>query len=216
MLADDGCGRFVRSRCRCYDPPCRSEVQFSTTVIGGAVRMDPADCVETRSGRRDGTAHPVPCYLWPARLRRFAASARQSSPALASEGWCERGDSNPHALASASPSSWCVCQFRHFRVLQRFRGLAGSPAGRAGFEWSTQRRLELDNTRQEPAAAPDKYMAQAGRGQTEGARPRPVSGRPRSGPTGTGTCPLLPQHARGCEVGPNVTLPSPRLHTQPL
>ena len=29
--------------------------------------------------------------------------------------WCERGDSNPHALASASPSSWCVCQFRHFR-----------------------------------------------------------------------------------------------------
>ena len=29
--------------------------------------------------------------------------------------WCGRGDSNPHALASASPSSWCVCQFRHFR-----------------------------------------------------------------------------------------------------
>ena len=33
-----------------------------------------------------------------------------------SEGWCGRGDSNPHVLASASPSSWCVCQFRHFRV----------------------------------------------------------------------------------------------------
>jgi hypothetical protein len=32
-----------------------------------------------------------------------------------SEGWCERGDSNPHVLANASPSSWCVCQFRHFR-----------------------------------------------------------------------------------------------------
>jgi hypothetical protein len=29
--------------------------------------------------------------------------------------WCGRGDSNPHALAGASPSSWCVCQFRHFR-----------------------------------------------------------------------------------------------------
>src|SRR5215831_3701219 len=29
--------------------------------------------------------------------------------------WCGRRDSNPHALASASPSSWCVCQFRHFR-----------------------------------------------------------------------------------------------------
>jgi hypothetical protein len=31
------------------------------------------------------------------------------------EGWCGRGDSNPHVLANASPSSWCVCQFRHFR-----------------------------------------------------------------------------------------------------
>src|SRR6187397_824210 len=29
--------------------------------------------------------------------------------------WCGRKDSNLHALASASPSSWCVCQFRHFR-----------------------------------------------------------------------------------------------------
>jgi hypothetical protein len=29
--------------------------------------------------------------------------------------WCGRGDSNPYDLAIASPSSWCVCQFRHFR-----------------------------------------------------------------------------------------------------
>ena len=29
--------------------------------------------------------------------------------------WCGRGDSNPYGLATASPSSWCVCQFRHFR-----------------------------------------------------------------------------------------------------
>jgi hypothetical protein len=29
--------------------------------------------------------------------------------------WCGRGDSNPHGIATASPSSWCVCQFRHFR-----------------------------------------------------------------------------------------------------
>ena len=29
--------------------------------------------------------------------------------------WCGRKDSNLHALAGASPSSWCVCQFRHFR-----------------------------------------------------------------------------------------------------
>ena len=30
--------------------------------------------------------------------------------------WCGRGDSNPHGLATVSPSSWCVCQFRHFRA----------------------------------------------------------------------------------------------------
>ena len=29
--------------------------------------------------------------------------------------WCGKGDSNPHDVATASPSSWCVCQFRHFR-----------------------------------------------------------------------------------------------------
>ena len=66
----------------------------------------------------------------PSRLCRFgaAASAWIMSEGLAepklvqgvfawimSEGWCERGDSNPHDLAIASPSSWCVCQFRHFR-----------------------------------------------------------------------------------------------------
>ena len=32
--------------------------------------------------------------------------------------WCGRGDSNPHGLATVSPSSWCVCQFRHFRTLE--------------------------------------------------------------------------------------------------
>ena len=30
--------------------------------------------------------------------------------------WCGRGDSNPYDIAIASPSSWCVCQFRHFRI----------------------------------------------------------------------------------------------------
>ena len=33
-----------------------------------------------------------------------------------SEGWCGSGDLNPDGIATASPSSWCVCQFRHFRV----------------------------------------------------------------------------------------------------
>ena len=31
--------------------------------------------------------------------------------------WCGRGDSNPYGITTASPSSWCVCQFRHFRVV---------------------------------------------------------------------------------------------------
>ena len=47
--------------------------------------------------------------------RACGAAARQPSHLIMSEGWCERGDSNPHVLANASPSSWCVCQFRHFR-----------------------------------------------------------------------------------------------------
>jgi hypothetical protein len=33
-----------------------------------------------------------------------------------SEGWCGSGDLNPDGITTASPSSWCVCQFRHFRV----------------------------------------------------------------------------------------------------
>src|SRR5690606_1969558 len=51
-------------------------------------------------------------------LTRRATSEPNGSPERAGRGrveWCERGDSNPHDLAIASPSSWCVCQFRHFR-----------------------------------------------------------------------------------------------------
>jgi hypothetical protein len=45
----------------------------------------------------------------------MACQAKLRAQRAFSEAWCGRGDSNPHALASASPSSWCVCQFRHFR-----------------------------------------------------------------------------------------------------
>ncbi len=31
--------------------------------------------------------------------------------------WCGRVDSNHHGIATASPSSWCVCQFRHDRAV---------------------------------------------------------------------------------------------------
>ena len=40
--------------------------------------------------------------------------------------WCGREDSNLHGIATASPSSWCVCQFRHCRntgILSRFAGI---------------------------------------------------------------------------------------------
>jgi hypothetical protein len=30
--------------------------------------------------------------------------------------WCGGKDSNLHGIATASPSSWCVCQFRHHRI----------------------------------------------------------------------------------------------------
>ena len=33
--------------------------------------------------------------------------------------WCGRVDSNHHGIATASPSSWCVCQFRHDRTEER-------------------------------------------------------------------------------------------------
>src|SRR3954454_22746633 len=46
--------------------------------------------------------------------------------------WCERGDSNPHGIATASPSSWCVCQFRHFREEGYFFGCSGAGAGTSG------------------------------------------------------------------------------------
>ena len=51
--------------------------------------------------------------------------------------WCGGKDSNLHGIATASPSSWCVCQFRHHRKNQvlppaaaqiRFAGLR-KPAG---------------------------------------------------------------------------------------
>jgi hypothetical protein len=39
---------------------------------------------------------------------------------------CEREDLNLHGIAPASPSSWCVCQFRHAREY-RVRSRAPSP-----------------------------------------------------------------------------------------
>src|SRR5258705_8090952 len=52
-----------------------------------------------------------------AEAERLANSCKDTAEAfLILRGWCGRGDSNPHGIATASPSSWCVCQFRHFRA----------------------------------------------------------------------------------------------------
>ena len=74
--------------------------------------------------------------------------------------WCGRGDSNPHGIATASPSSWCVCQFRHFREEGHvFSGACAVPryfAVAAGCE-----------------------PASGGVGAGAGAAPAPASGPPR-------------------------------------
>ncbi len=41
--------------------------------------------------------------------------------------WCGRVDSNHHGIATASPSSWCVCQFRHDRTEENSFILAARP-----------------------------------------------------------------------------------------
>ena len=68
-----------------------------------------------------------------------------------SEGWCGRGDLNSYGIATASPSSWCVCQFRHFRVgfiedydlkvpLSVYGGSCEATTGRGGFKQALSRR----------------------------------------------------------------------------
>src|SRR4051794_31009775 len=50
--------------------------------------------------------------------------------------WCGRGDSNPHDIAIASPSSWCVCQFRHFRdVRGRYSNSTWAAAAASSAAW---------------------------------------------------------------------------------
>jgi hypothetical protein len=41
--------------------------------------------------------------------------------------WCGGKDSNLHGIATASPSSWCVCQFRHHRKIDEYFLCASRP-----------------------------------------------------------------------------------------
>jgi hypothetical protein len=72
---------------------------------------------EARRRRKGGLAHEDRG----AQRRRSSDGEPPEALTERSEGWCGRGDSNPHGIATASPSSWCVCQFRHFRVVRRER-----------------------------------------------------------------------------------------------
>ena len=68
------------------------------------------ESADTDAGLERAAAGELGCvHLRAARLQWTAFAWRLS------EGWCERRDSNSNGIATASPSSWCVCQFRHFR-----------------------------------------------------------------------------------------------------
>src|ERR1700739_594539 len=49
------------------------------------------------------------------RVSRKSGGPRKRSEA---KSWCGGKDSNLHGIATASPSSWCVCQFRHHRKIK--------------------------------------------------------------------------------------------------
>ena len=75
-----------------------------------------------------------------------AKSRRRSLGSLRSLGttfpgrksWCGRVDSNHHGIATASPSSWCVCQFRH----DRNHGVSNEIVAEAVSSWERGSALE--------------------------------------------------------------------------
>ena len=97
--------------------------------------------------------------------------------------WCGRGDSNPHEIAPASPSSWCVCQFRHFRMR----------CARAPHEWRPVRLASLKVYGRHPSranACRARVVGSAHYPRPGGAQGRsagwPAAGDAGASPTGTG------------------------------
>ena len=85
-----------------------------------------------------------------------------------SEGWCGSGDLNPDGIATASPSSWCVCQFRHFRkggLIEISARLAGSSARVASLELFAMGLSDLTILDNRLRSYPTEYMAEAECGQ---------------------------------------------------
>ena len=83
---------------------------------GSGGRAEPECSVHAQTSRPSSTI-PVMLRIELAGVMRVEHQSEISVRfAIRVMNWCGRGDSNPHDIATASPSSWCVCQFRHFRV----------------------------------------------------------------------------------------------------
>src|SRR5215469_2994177 len=97
----------------------------------------------------------------PSSLVPGAPTSKRSTPALffvLVKIWCGRVDSNHHGIATASPSSWCVCQFRHDRLgdaARLFRGEACCEASIIGaFERGVNIRASRNRTQRRLQPAP--------------------------------------------------------------
>jgi hypothetical protein len=69
---------------------------------------------ENLSGLFHRTA-TVPARKMKGKFRKRRGATEKECDGAGKNGWCGRVDSNHHGIATASPSSWCVCQFRHDR-----------------------------------------------------------------------------------------------------
>jgi hypothetical protein len=126
---------------RGHDTSCRRSfrpvVQELKARLGVVVdsqrctRHAPRRCLRSTPRATTGNIGPAPDSAAPSLWRRTAdtGSTNRSKPCASNIAfnrgicrckllilkWCGRKDLNLHDLAIASPSSWCVCQFRHFR-----------------------------------------------------------------------------------------------------
>jgi hypothetical protein len=84
-----------------------------------------ATCCGKKSKPAGGTPAAGTCSQHGSRLREFSwkratrkVQGGKNEVAQKLKSWCGGKDSNLHGIATASPSSWCVCQFRHHRKIK--------------------------------------------------------------------------------------------------
>ena len=119
-----GTWRYVRTPRVVVREP-RMDIGGQTHVVAGRISLASQNVHDASFVHADSFAGTMPdSDVWRVRLRPsgygatdFAAGLpKRSSLGLTGErSLVRKGDSNPHGIATASPSSWCVCQFRHFR-----------------------------------------------------------------------------------------------------